>query len=95
MIGTVRGVLAGADGSNVLVQFGAVARTTIVLFLVLVRLLDASGAIATTMLDRQPAGRTSAARPLAPPRDRPAAVTEPAAVTNPAAATRPGAGAQP
>ena len=45
VMGTVHGVLAGADSSNVLVQFGAVAGTTIVLFLVLVRLLNVSGAI--------------------------------------------------
>ena len=43
--GTVHGALAGADRSELLVQFGAVAGTTIVTFLVFLRVLNASGAV--------------------------------------------------
>ena len=79
VMGTVHGVLAGADSSNVLVQFGAVAGTTIVLFLVLVRLLNASGAIVDD--DARPADARS--RAAATRAARAAAVTEPGAVTQP------------
>ena len=43
--GTVHGALAGADRSELLVQFGAVAGTTVVTFLVFLRVLNASGAV--------------------------------------------------
>jgi DMSO/TMAO reductase YedYZ heme-binding membrane subunit len=43
--GTVHGALAGADRAELLVQFGAVAGTTVVLFLVMLRVLNASGGV--------------------------------------------------
>jgi sulfoxide reductase heme-binding subunit YedZ len=44
--GTIHGALAGADSGTPLVQFAAVAGTTIIVFLVFVRILNASGTVA-------------------------------------------------
>ncbi|HZP30692.1 MAG TPA: ferric reductase-like transmembrane domain-containing protein [Acidimicrobiia bacterium] len=44
--GTVHAALAGADRTELAVQFAAVAGTTVVVFLVFLRVLNASGAVA-------------------------------------------------
>jgi DMSO/TMAO reductase YedYZ heme-binding membrane subunit len=59
--GTVHGALAGADRSELLVQFAAVAGTTIVVFLVVLRVLNASGAI-----ERDDGERPARPRPTVP-----------------------------
>jgi hypothetical protein len=43
--GTVHGAMAGADRGDLVVQFGAVAGTTVVLFLVILRVLNSSGVV--------------------------------------------------
>ncbi len=59
---TVHGALAGADSGTPLVQFAAVAGTTVVLFLVFLRLLNASGAVDDEARPRDARAAAAAAR---------------------------------